>query len=263
MHGQEFTGSRIIRVSDDIPSVTSSYEGIVVTKEKVVSLRLSTDYPDGIIRYTFDGVDPNESSPVAGDSIDVTMDAFSTIMVRAQIYSPDGKKGKIRDIVFIPVKENYAKGCTIKANTTNPSQKYAQGEMSILVDGQFGDPGFGQGWLGWEGNHADFIIDLGETRTINRVFTRALTDENAWIFFPKTVKVYLSHDGANWSEPTTVETSKPILTYGFEIQEYNMKVDGISGRYIRVFAENILRNPEWHKQPGGNSWVFIDEVIVE
>ena len=32
---------------------------------------------------------------------------------------------------------------------------------------------------------------------------------------------------------------------------------------IRVVDENILKNPEWHTSPGGNSWVFLDEVIVE
>ncbi len=263
MSGLEYSSSRIIRVSDIIPPVNSSYNGINVTKEKVVNLQLSTDYPGGVIRYTLDGTDPEKNSPVAEESINLPMDVFTTKIVKTRIIAQNGKRGEIKNIVFVPVKENYAEGSNVKPNTTTPSRKYAQGDMSILVNGKFGGPGYNQGWLGWEGSHADFIIDIKETQSINRVFTRALTEENSWIFYPKAIKVYLSQDGINWSESTSVITSKPVRTYGSGYQEFSIKVSAVSARYIRIFAESILKNPEWHKMPGKKCWIFLDEVIIE
>jgi hypothetical protein len=263
MHGQEYYASRIIRVSDDIPMVNSSHQGMVVTKEKLVQLRLDTDYPEGTIRYTLDGDDPTEDSPVAKDSISVPLELYSTKHVKVQIFAQDGDRGDIRQIMFIPVQENLARGSTVIANTTIPSKKYAEGNISVLTDGKFGGPSINQDWLGWEGQHADIIIDLGETQTVNRVFTRAVTDVNSWIFLPKTVKVYMSEDGENWSESEELKSKKPTQTYGFDTEDYNIKIDAATARYVRIIAEGILKNPEWHKQPGGKSWVFLDEVIIE
>ena len=36
-----------------------------------------------------------------------------------------------------------------------------------------------------------------------------------------------------------------------------------NARYVRVRAESYGKLPAWHPGAGGDSWIFVDEIIVE
>ena len=43
----------------------------------------------------------------------------------------------------------------------------------------------------------------------------------------------------------------------------SVPVGKLSGRYVRVVAENVGVCPSWHQGHGKKAWLFCDEVVVE
>lgn len=49
--------------------------------------------------------------------------------------------------------------------------------------------------MGWKGKDADFTLDMGEVKTVQKVSTDFLHQLGAWILMPKSVTYYASEDG--------------------------------------------------------------------
>ncbi|HQL71024.1 MAG TPA: hypothetical protein PLA77_09345, partial [Bacteroidales bacterium] len=47
------------------------------------------------------------------------------------------------------------------------------------------------------------------------------------------------------------------------IASVSVAVGKLSGRYVRVVAENVGVCPSWHQGRGKKAWLFCDEVVVE
>ena len=37
----------------------------------------------------------------------------------------------------------------------------------------------------------------------------------------------------------------------------------LDAKYLKIFAKNYGKLPSWHEAAGAESWLFIDEIIVE
>ncbi|MBQ3832492.1 MAG: hypothetical protein II815_04890, partial [Bacteroidales bacterium] len=84
----------------------------------------------------------------------------------------------------------------------------------------------------------------------------------SWIFAPKCVTCYVSANGKNWrevarkiyeNEESLAECK--IVGFKFTFSEQNV-------RYVRLKAESLRVNPEWHRGVGQPCWIFCDEVVV-
>ena len=83
-----------------------------------------------------------------------------------------------------------------------------------------------------------------------------------WIFLPKKVQIEHSVDGKTFE---MVHESFPVNDFSYvqDIFEFNVELDEIESRYVRVKGYNINTCPEYHPGAGGPSWVFADEIIVQ
>jgi len=176
--------------------------------------------------------------------------------------SPDKFLKRVREFLSLSFRENYA---LLKPVTeiSNFSTKYNPAGEKALTDGLAGLPDFNYNWLGFKGEHLDAVIDLGTEASIHSIRSRFMQNQYSHIFFPEFVEYYVSSDGKNFTSVDKVKNhvaprKDGLLTDVFQADELN-----ITGRYVKVHAENLLECPVWHVGAGEPCWIFIDEIIVD
>ena len=123
-----------------------------------------------------------------------------------------------------------------------------------FVDGQ---------WLGYEGRHVTATIEFKEKTEVSRVSVGSLSIPNSWIFFPVGYTVWGSSDGTNFNRLKRIKLPKPEPSISVEKQVYAIDFEPATLKKIRVLVESPLKNPEWHAEPGGNSFIFLDEIVFD
>ncbi len=143
------------------------------------------------------------------------------------------------------------------------SPKY-HGHGIALTDGFRGTKDFySQLWQGWNGENAEFVVDLEKSATIHRVTLGMLIDQKSWIFSPASVEISFSNDGVNFTNAKTQELLALNEQTEAETKDVIVEIDMVKARYVKVVAHKINGLPKWHTGKGGNAWIVLDEVIIE
>jgi hypothetical protein len=116
-------------------------------------------------------------------------------------------------------------------------------------------------WLGYESEHMTATIEFKEQTTISNVSVGSLSIPNNWIFFPVGYTVWGSTDGNNFSKIKTIKLPMQKPSVIQERRAFNIDFDPISLKKVRLLVESPLKNPDWHAVPGGNSFIFLDELV--
>ena len=141
-------------------------------------------------------------------------------------------------------------------------KKYANEDPQVLTDGALGGNGFYANWLGFEGNHLEAIVDLGQLQQINSISMAFLQVTNHVVFYPTTVTYYGSMDNRNYSKLGDVRNANPLTKKSKvnDIQYFDVNKVNQQLRYIKIKAENMGQPPYWHHAAGTPSWIFADEI---
>jgi hexosaminidase len=145
---------------------------------------------------------------------------------------------------------------------TEYSQKYAANGPSTLTDGCRANAlAFGSDWLGYPGNDADILIDLGRETDISNVNIGILYNPGSWIFLPTNVEITLSSDGIHFTPaggmlPELLTIREPVVI------DYNHVGINTFARYLRILAKNRGTCPDDHPGAGQKAWIFLDEIMV-
>jgi hypothetical protein len=43
---------------------------------------------------------------------------------------------------------------------------------------------------------------------------------------------------------------------------FNLEIPPTKAKYVKVQVRSQLKNPSWYPNTGGNSWLFVDEIIL-
>jgi hypothetical protein len=132
-----------------------------------------------------------------------------------------------------------------------------------LIDGIRGTEVWRKGdWHGYQGQDFEAVITLNNEREIKKVATSFLQDQKPWIFFPTEYVISISSDGKNFTEVV-----KEKMTVGKDDEKASTKLwshlIGKRAKYIKVWAKNYGKIPEWHPGKGGDAYIFIDEIEVQ
>lgn len=142
--------------------------------------------------------------------------------------------------------------------------RYRANGNQTLIDGIRGTNDFHDGlWQGFEGKDFEVIIDLTKEKEISRVIPRFFLNVNSWVFLPSKLEISLSNDGINFYDKKIIVNDIPQKTSEITTQDFTAEFNNAKARYIKVFAENIKRCPDWHPGAGDKTWLFIDEIVVE
>jgi len=177
-------------------------------------------------------------------------------------YTPEQLRGNIDNYISKTMTPNIALHKTVSCNSIW-SNAYDVGGPKALTDGKLGMMNYHYNWLGFEGEDMDVTIDLDSIQEIRSVGADFLYYPLSWIFVPKQVICYVSTDGVNWAEVShqhyeNEESLAECKIVGFHLDEIKQL-----GRYVRIKAESLKVNPEWHRGVGLPCWIFCDEIRVQ
>ena len=146
-----------------------------------------------------------------------------------------------------------------------PNKNYSKNYETALMDARKGVAGnWGEDWLGFNGQDAEFTIELSMPTDINKLFIGYGVQPNDWVLMPKGIKVSVSTDGVAYTNPVIADF--PVYNNAKDIKrreeaKANINVKGV--KYIKVYVESYKTLPEWHDYAGENAWIMLDEIIIK
>lgn len=217
---------------------------------------IETKAARGTIHYTLDSSDPTPNSPAYTTPFYIDQ----TTEVKA-ILTMDGWTDSE------PITRTFIKSrfpiASIQTNVP-PHENYQAEGVATLADLKKGSNQFSDGnWLGYSAQDLQLTADLGEAQEISGVTIGTLADYVSYIHLPLSIKVLVSTDGHRFRD--FQEKEIPIALGPTEIVVHNhlLRAPLTPARYIRIEIESQKSNPDWHPAPGADSWLFVDEVLVE
>jgi len=206
------------------------------------------------IRVTSDGRDPGPADPVFTETLTFT----TATHLRARAFLEGHGSEFIHDLRFTP-HLGLGKTATL---APAPHPRYP-GTPGCLLDGFEGSTDFTDGrWLGFEGDDAEVLIDLGRVETIGGVAVVFADDPANWIFAPASIDAALSVDGTTFSAAAHLKVEgrnglpKPLVRTAMP------PIAPGQARYLRLKVKNLGVCPPGHAGAGEKAWLFLSEVRV-
>jgi hypothetical protein len=222
-----------------------------IDSQKIEIVTISPEYT--ISRYF-----PNKKVFIDGLSSPVNFIIRNSDTIFVQAMNLDNKYSKMVSAMYSKIPG----GRNIKLISKYSSQ-YSGGGDEALIDLQRGEKNWRLGgWQGYLGQDFEAIVDLGKIQKINKVYLGCLQDVGSWICFPTVVYFEGSTDGINFSVLGTVDTKMNIESKKVEVNDFGISVES-QVRYIRIKAMSFGKLPKWHEGAGYDSWIFVDEIILE
>ena len=141
---------------------------------------------------------------------------------------------------------------------------YSGGGDDALVDGSLGSDNYTDGhWQGFYGIDANLELDFGKYQKINALNIGFLVNAHDWILRPDEVEVYTSNDGRIYKHYKTFTLTTEVPLTGNHTFRERFETGQLSTRYLRIVVKNPGKLPEGLPGAGYDSWIFMDEVVVE
>jgi hypothetical protein len=233
-----------------VPYVNSA--GTIIRDSTIVGLESSID--GAAIYYTLDGSKPDSSSLLYSKPFTLRKSTIiNTIAWHKELGFSNPAEAKFTRIEL---------DRSVKLLSAY-NKNYTGGGDDALIDGIRGSDNWRLGgWQGFQGSDFEAIVDLGSKKQINSVYGSFVQDIRSWIWFPKSVVIFTSDNGIDFNEKANIENRFPDDDYEISLKEIGVKRK-MYGRYIKIRAKNYGKLPEWHLGAGGESFIFIDEIIIE
>lgn len=245
-------GKELIDVDKKIFITTSTDS----SNNQIVNMR--TLFGDDNIYYTTDATEPSIFSNRYEQPIRIT---YPTIMKAKFI---EGYIQGTTSTEFIVSHKGIGKlhKLNSKYSTYNPA--YSGGGESAAIDGIKGSDDYADGcWQGYQGQDFDIEIDFKTETEVNSISARFYNSVYNWIMSPNTIEIYTSTDGDTYRLTNTESIDIDYKNEKNKIITINASDLDITTRYIRIVAKNAGKLPSWHQAPGGDSYIFIDEIVIE
>ncbi len=227
-----------------------------IKEKKRIAVRLDTELPQPVIRYTLNNKKPNSKSALYTDLILIE----KTTMLKAGAFTGKKLVSPIREEKFT-IHKATGKEVAIKYSY---SEQYSGGGDHALIDSLRGSKNHRNGfWQGYEKKDLEVIIDLGKVMKIKRITSSFLHNIGSRIFLPTDVEYSVSENGKNFKAGVSLKNDDSPRISDRIIKKFSGKIKKVKTRYIKVHAKNIGLCPDWHFSPGERAWLFIDEIIIE
>lgn len=142
-----------------------------------------------------------------------------------------------------------------------PASKYGEGNLALLTNGVRGANDYKAHWLGWEARDFSLTLDLGTDTQVKDISISTLYDPKSWILHPVSITCLTSADGKTFHE-TGKQTVAGDQKYDEVTRDFHFT--NLSGkfRFVKFLINGTKSLPDWHPSAGGDSWVFVDEIVV-
>ncbi len=220
-----------------------------------LDVAIENTFEDSTIFYTLDGTQPDSTSIVYKEPFQI----MASTTLQALVIKKGWKPSKVSTQKFKTTSVDYL---NVSLNKP-PNEKYKAQEGKTLVDLKRGSTNFVDGaWLGYEGSHFSTILTLKENKEISTISVGALSATASWIFYPVGLTVYTSENGKQFKRIKSMQIPKEEPNTSVTMAFFDMEIPPTKAKYVKVEIKSPLKNPSWHPNPGGASWIFIDEIIL-
>jgi hexosaminidase len=175
------------------------------------------------------------------------------------------KNSKRKVVATKNLEFNFHKGLDKKIiYKTNYNPSYQADKEKTLVNGIAGSKhNFRDGqWQGFYGTDIDVVIDLGEKTKFSELSSSYFQYHLSWILLPKSIEYLISNNGETFSRIFYKDQICNPMQEGKFKEQFSYHGEQ-SARYVRLKAKNYGTLPKQHPAAGSNSWVFIDEFIIQ
>lgn len=217
---------------------------------------LKQEFPAKIY-YTTDGSEPDSTKNLYKEAIILA----KTSTIKAIAYRSPRHTSPVVEATFYQISQSR----TVTLQNCKPNPQYYAGGETALIDGIRGQLNWRTGdWMGFQGQDVEILLDLGKEQDIHSLSAGFLQDVGSWIVMPKMVEFWIAGNDMDFVKaaeiPNTIsdrETENKIFDFTYK-RDFSKKV-----RYVKVKAKKYGLLPEWHLGAGGESFIFIDEIVVE
>lgn len=220
-----------------------------------LEIALENTFEGAQIFYTLDGTEPDSTSSFYKNPFKIKASTLLKTLAIKQGWKPsetNSESFKTTSVVYSDVSLN-----------KRPNEKYNGQQGKNLIDLKRGTTNFVDGqWLGYEGSNFTTTLTLKENKEISTVSVGALSAPGSWIFFPTGLTVYTSENGKQFKRVKSMNLPKEEPNTNVTIAFFDVEIPPTKARYVKIEVKSILKNPSWHPNPGGKSWVFVDEIIL-
>jgi hypothetical protein len=183
-----------------------------------------------------------------------------TTSLNERNFSPEEYYKVTKRFLDVQVDGNLAFGKKVTADPL-PAERYSRGDPAFLTNGVRGADDFKQNWLGWKATDFTLLLDLEEPVDASVIEIGTLWDQRSWILHPVSVTCLVSVDGVNFRlveeqlVPGDQRDEEVNRLFRFTPKEEKF-------RYVKFGVKGTIELLGWHPAAGGESWVFVDEIVV-
>lgn len=205
--------------------------------------------------FTLDGSEPTTASLKNSEPINI---AASTTL-KVGLYHGEKKVGPTIERLF-----TVSKSLNKKVKLTYPYKRYTGGGDKALTDGARGTDYYRDGsWQGFHGTDFEAILDLEEVSDISKITIGFTVASSSLVFLPEYVEVFVPNRNQSYESVGKASIDFSLKDPTWTRKDFIINLGKVSARYIKIFAKNPMKVPEWHPAYGGIPWLMIDEIIVE
>lgn len=220
-----------------------------------VTVEIKVSLPDAVVRYTLDGSEPNEKSPVYAEPLVIKKDAI----LKAIAYHPVRLPSPVAAAFFsksYPVKE------VVYFTRPSPSREGANEEKTLVDLIRAPMDVNDRNWQGFEQENLEVVLDLGMKKDVYELVLSCMENHNSRVFLPTKVEIEISENGKNYEKVVEKELGVPEKPVPASLKELTFSLKGRSARFIRLKAFNIGLVPNGFRYAGQKAWLLVDEIYV-
>ena len=116
--------------------------------------------------------------------------------------------------------------------------------------------------MGLAGHDLDPVIDFGDATAFSRVTTHFLNNKSSCIYPPRSIEVFVSDDGQTFRSVGKKSIDADNLS-GVSLETVTFDMPGATGRYLKMVAQTYGPAPAGASGAGSDTWLFLDEIIVD
>ena len=223
----------------------------VTACEGRLSVKLTCERPDVVIRYTTDGAEPSENVTSFPDSLLVD----EAMVLKCATFKGGKRMG---ELLTLPLLHNKATGKPVLDE--NP-------QVALLTNGVRGSLRQSDfEWCTWSKlDKSSFTVDMLQSEQIQRVKVGCLTNYGMAVHKPEMLTVEVSEDNRIFEKVGERQFRKEeIFQEGNFVEDIVFDFPVRQARYVRVTLNGAEACPSEHfMRPGQPARYYLDEVIIE
>lgn len=258
-YSRDIICQRYDHLGEEVLQIPQSVKFTAINDGRNQFVQLETYSGNEPIYYTLDGRKPSKGSPIYTSPIPIRQ----SCLIKTVCYNSSNEPVYNEKYVLSHKGLGHIKALNTEYSTYKDT--YSGGGEKALCDGRLGsDVNYADGnWQGYWGNDIDVVFDFEKTIEIHTITMRFIQNTFDWVLAPRDIDVFISKNGKDWKLAKSASFNPEFRQSGNIINTDTFSNLDLKCRYLRVLVHNPGKLPDWHPAKGWDSYMFLDEIVVE